>query len=105
MNFLRKTKNMLMMNEQGTLYILKAYDYQENQLVKRKTLLGREKKENVSYIASFTFDKFGLVEYDADKQGQAMMRSRIYNELVPDRARYVNMCKHLSQYGYTIKKK
>jgi hypothetical protein len=96
---------MLMMNEAGTLYILKAYDFKENQLVKKKTLFGRERKDNVSYIASLTFDKHGTIEYESTREGQSQMRGRIYNELVPDRARYINMCKHLSQYGYTIKRK
>lgn len=93
------------MRSNGTLYILQAYDFRENQLVKKKTLFGREKKLNVSYIASLSFDKGGTTEYEYDEASQALMRSKLVNELVPDRVRYIEMSRHLSEYGYTVKRK
>lgn len=103
--YLKKIKNMPLMTDKGVLYILQEFDYRENQLYKRVNWLGREIKKNVSYIASLTFDKYGNVDYSMDERSQALMLRRFYNEIIPDRARYLTLAKNLTAYGYTIKRK
>lgn len=101
--FLQKTKHMFLMSESGALYILKGYEH-KCELIEERTFFKGKTTKDVDYVASITYDD-ERVEFGWTKEGQAKMRKMVYNQLVPDRKRYITMLKHLHERGCTIKRK
>lgn len=95
-------KGMLLLSEKGDLYVLKDYEIVEDEIVKQGWIPFQTQKK-VTYVSKLVFDQHQeSMEYSFKDLNQC---TRVVNETISDRNRYLRMARNLNSYGCTIKRK